>query len=299
MANRLAFDSEALEQFKRKGYVKLKQIFTPEEIDLLRHWTQAPIWTSDDPQYGLAGFSNTTYRAGSRETIFERLAEDDGLRSTLRQLAGERLIYTNGNRFTLTPEHNGSPWHFGRMTFCFIEPLTLGYSLWVPLDPIDPADQHGGMAYVPEEVLSARGGFQLWAGYIQRVVSSPQREKLEAARRQQFGTEYGFPMLGPYDREFLDLVAESDSFDVGDAFFFSKFVWHRTEPLRPGAMPQRTACVLRYISEDARFAPDLMYAATQGMDDQERQANGVFGSYLTDLKKGDPIRTSQYCLPPR
>lgn len=305
MARQLAFDADTLARFKRQGFIKLKQLISADEIEELRRWTEeSSIWTPDDPQAaggGLRGFSNTTFQTGTRQTIFERLAEDENLRATLRTLAAQRLIYTNGNRFTLTPDHKGSPWHFGRMSFCYIEPLTMGYSLWVPLDPINPHDQHGGMAWVPDDILSARGGFQMWSGYVKRVMSLPPAERapLEAARKEQFRAEQGFPMLGPYDRAYLDLVSETAEFEVGDAFFFNKFVWHRTEPLRPGKMAMRVACVLRYISEDATFARDLMLAATTGMSDKERQDNGIFGSYLEDIEQGALIRSSKHCPPPR
>lgn len=298
MTRPLSFSPEELAQFKRKGLVKLKQVITPSEVDALRRWCDEPIWTPDDPA-GLPGFANTAYRVGTRQTVFEQLADDDNLRSALRDLTGEKLIYTNGNRFTLTPGASGSPWHFGRITFSYIEPLDPGYSIWIPLDPINVNDQHGGMAWVPEDSWTARGRFQMWAGQLRRGEAAPNREELHAAMREQFGKSRGFSMLGPYDRAFLEIVGETADFAVGDALVFSKFVWHRTEPLRAGKMAQRIALVLRYVSENATLARDLLEAATAGMSDQLRQEEGIFGSYLSDIRHGDLLRTSAHCPQPR
>ncbi|MCA9681501.1 MAG: hypothetical protein KC431_17290 [Myxococcales bacterium] len=288
----LTLEPDACDRFRRQGLIRLRGLLSPADIDALREGCDAPIWTPEDPR-SLPGFANIAFRP--QQTALERVAEHEELRSVLRALAAERLIFTTGNRFVLTPDRGGSPWHFGRMTFCSIQPLELGYSLWIPLDPIDTSAQHGGMVWVPADVWDARGRFQMWSGHLRRAANAPNRAVLEAALRQQFGGSSGFPMLGPYDQAFLELHAETADFAVGDALFFNKFVWHRTEPLRPGPMAQRTAVVLRYVSEHATLARDLVEAMTTGMDDESRRAQGVFGSFLHDIDDGAPLRDSAFC----
>lgn len=295
MSARPSLDAEAIDRFRQHGMLKLKRIMSPSEIEALRRGCDDPIWTPDDPQ-GLPGFANIANTP--RRTVFERVAQDESLRRVLRELVGERLIFTTGNRFMLTPGAGGSPWHFGRMTFCAIQPLELGYSLWIPLDPIDTRRQHGGMYWVPTSVWDARGRYQMWAGHMRRGLASPHRDRLEAGLRAQFGGKSGFPMLGPYDEAFAEMQGETDDFEVGDALLFNKFVWHRTEPLRPGPMAQRTAVVLRFVSERATLARDLIAAATAGMDEETRRAQGIFGSFLDDIEDGAPLHTSAFCLPP-
>ncbi|WAS91516.1 hypothetical protein [Nannocystis punicea] len=286
---------EEVARFRRRGLIKIDQLMSPSEIEALRNGCMDSIWTPDDPK-GLPGFANIAFTP--RQTVFDRIAGDESLRSLLRALVGERLIFTTGNRFSLEPGATGSPWHFGRLTFCSIQPLELGYSLWIPLDPIDTRRQHGGMVWVPTDAWDARGRFQLWAGHIRRGSDSAVREQLEVALRAQFGGKSGFPMLGPYDREFLELHAETADFAVGDAFLFNKFVWHRTEPLRVGEMQQRVAVVLRFVSEDATLARDLMLAATSTMDEPTRRAQGIFGSFLHDIDDGALLRSSSFCPAP-
>jgi hypothetical protein len=299
MARHLTFGSEQLAAFKRQGYIKLQGMFDPAEIQELRRWCSEPIWTQEGPG-GLPGFANTRY-APDQRTVFEQLAEDEELRATLRQLSEERLIYTTGNRFTVTESSGGSPWHFDRQSFCHIQPLDPGYSLWVPLDPIRVHAQHGGLVWVSDDNWSGRERLQQWAGHLRRVgtVSAREQAALLAALREQYGEQRSFPMLGAYDHAFLELFGQSDDFEVGDALLFTKFLWHRTAPLQPGPLRQRLACVLRYVSEQATLARDLMDAALAGMDDKTRREAGHFGSFLTDIPNGALLRASAHCPQPR
>lgn len=281
--------------FDRRGVLALRGLLSADDIAALRAGCDAPLWSPDDPA-GLPGFA--CLADAPHGTVFAAIADEPRLRTRLRALAGQRLILTGANRFHVSTELGGSPWHFDRATFCSIQPLDPGFSLWIPLEPIEPREQHGGIVWVPGDVWDARGRYQQWAGHLRRGPGAPDPDALAAALQRQFGPQRGFPMLGEYDRAFLELHAETSGFAVGDALFFTKFLWHRTAPMRPGALVRRTAVVLRFVGESATLARDLMLAATRDLDDSTRRAHGIFGSFFHDIPDGAAVASSRFAAAP-
>src|SRR6218665_3698584 len=68
-------------------------------------------------------------------------------------------LMTEAQGFELSKSRTGFPWHHDSLSFRYIRPQDSAYSIWIPLDKVDVERGGGGMAYVPENILSAKANF--------------------------------------------------------------------------------------------------------------------------------------------
>ncbi|MBP0723481.1 hypothetical protein J7546_26815, partial [Escherichia coli] len=93
------------------------------------------------------------------------------------------------------------------------------FSLWLPLHPIRPQGQGGGMAWVPLSHCSALANFQFSRLLAERLAhGQPISEFFEHLRHT-----YATPGLLT---DSFEAQRIEDSFDPGDALLFSKYLWH-------------------------------------------------------------------------
>ncbi len=55
----------------------------------------------------------------------------------MKQLTDGEVVFMQGIGFELKPNQKGFPWHNDIYSFCYIMPEDLGYTLWIPLYPIN------------------------------------------------------------------------------------------------------------------------------------------------------------------
>lgn len=241
---------EEVASFRRKGYLKLKGLFTEELIEHMRVISTDQVKPPSD-NYG-SGFSKLKYDIGNDDPTILSLMRDQQFAGELTGLAGRPLFYTQGLGFELERNTStGFPWHVGTQSFGFQRREDIGYTIWTPLCTIDPSRQRGGMAYVPRDVLSGEFVYQhinLLPGHLRRRIDAGQ--SLSFADFSQLKNSL---LNSPEMTSLLDDYAEEDRFEPGDAFLFDKFVLHRSVPLGEGPTPSRLAYALRFSSVDALY----------------------------------------------
>ena len=161
------------------------------------------------------------------------------------------MAFIQGIGFELEPLHKGFPWHHDILSFCYIMPEDLGYTLWIPLDPIKTKEQHGGLAYVSRKVHSAREYFNL-------VYQLVQQEKFSDFLQTEDFKSFDLYYASKAESFILDNNKVEDDFEVGDALLLDKFVWHKSCLLKEGALSSRLAYVMRFVDKQARYSKTLI-----------------------------------------
>lgn len=295
LVNPIPLTADDIAGFREKGYIALRGLLTPDCTDALRAEALKSVVAARDigATYGDT-FRRLTYALGETDT-FKAVYTARAFRKVLGTLTGTRLIMTEAQGFELNSERNGFPWHYGSLSFRFIRPQDMGYSIWIPLDPIDPTGQGGGMAYIPETLFSARGNFQMSSLLSVRLIAGEPIADISAGLAQVYN-ENSILMTGLFEQH-----REEDHFAVGDAFVFNKYVWHRSSPLRPGPMATRLAVNMRFIDWRARldrvmFEGEAATGGGVGMGaDWGVQKQTTYGSQFVDIDHGDEIRDSRHC----
>lgn len=296
LVNPLRLDQDDLRHFKERGFIKLRSLLTPAAILQLRELANsqlrpAPSGTSAHGD----GFSRLTHRV-TQVGILERLYQQPAFAQVLTRLTGCRLIMSEAQSFELGVGRSGFAWHYDSLNFRYIRPQDPAFSLWMPLQPIRPQLQGGGMAWVPLSLFSAQENFQfsrLLAGKLARGESVAE---FSAHLRQTYCTP------GVLTDAFEEQRIE-EAFDPGDALLFSKYLWHRSSPLLAGDLERRQAVTLRLLDWRACLDPLMQEGETRsagglGMGLDGGPLNPVsYGSRFVDIKPGAPIRSSAHCGP--
>jgi len=209
-------------------------------------------------------------------------------------MIGNPLIMTDAQAFELKKEKAGFAWHYDSLSFRYIRPSDPGYSLWIPLDRIRPQEHGGGMAYVPENIFSARMNFQLASLLSGKMMRREPIDEISAPLSRIFETPSTLTSL-------LEEQKQEDAFELGDALLFRKSVWHRSTPLTPAAPESRLAIVIRFLDWRARLDQVMFEGETEtgggvGMGaDWGRPTQTTYGGQFTDIGHGDEIRASKFC----
>lgn len=230
-----------LDYFRQNGFLRIRNLFTDHTVDGIRHIADEQMALQRGGETG--PMSGVAYRL-HRTPHMQRILHDPTFQTVLTDLTGSDLAPTEAQAFELSSGNKGIPWHYGYISFGYIRARDLGYTLWIPLSPIDAERDGGGMAYVPECLVSARHAFDMGSLLAPDLDGGVDQEQLINAMGQvQDAME---PLFERYKVE--------DSFEVGDAFLFSKYVWHRSAPLRnpDPDRPPRLGIAMRFVEADAR-----------------------------------------------
>jgi hypothetical protein len=246
----LSISEADIHKFRAHGFLKLEKIFSEKLIEHMRDLSGSQVTPPTD-NYG-AGFSRLKYDIGNDDSTILALMGYPGFASLVTSLTGMPLFFTQGLGFELEKNSStGFPWHVGTQSFGFQRREDQGFTIWVPLSPINPEGQRGGMAYVSKQVLSGEFIYQhinMLPGFM--------KSEMKAGKKLTFGD---FSQLknhllsSPEMARLLDHYAVEDSFEPGDALIFDKYVLHRSIPLEEGPMQSRLAYALRFSALDARY----------------------------------------------
>lgn len=289
----VVLDAASSSQLHNDGYLKISGLFTPAAVegfrallaDQLRE-RKADAFQQEVMRHGgasqFAGYSNNVDLRGDLMGCVRESAELRGLCAGIEE---GRWLLTQGLGFEIQPGQRGLAWHWGFRSFSFIRPEDQGYTLWIPLDDVDPAGQNGGLPVVSERVYSGREETKLLARYC----LGHEDEPLVMQAASHFAS---FCALrnGILDREKVELA-----FSPGDALLFNRYVFHRSAPFLEGPLLRRRAFVTRLIPASARYNPALFASSTAlftrfGMHTHEDPV----GLRLTDLREGDALGSSQF-----
>jgi len=285
LVNKITISPEEQNSFAENGFIKLKKLFTEETIDKLRNLTTQSHQLKRVPESYSGDFSRLGYDL--ENAVTQKIYSHENFKNTLKQLIANELIFTQGVGFELKPNKRGFYFHLDVASFSFIQAEDLAYSIWIPLVPINTKDQHGGMAYVPQNVYPASGYFNL-------IYELVQHENIAEFCKTEDFKFFNFPHASKVEELILEKNKVEDDFEVGDALLLNKFVWHRSAPLREGKLPSRMAYTMRFVDSQARygkkFLDDFNYMVKAMGDDPLTS----FGYKLTDLKEGDLISHSKF-----
>ena len=156
LVRNLDLTASDVDGFRQKGFIKLENFLTSDAIAKLTAIANQEVQGSDRSE-----FAKIAYDIGTKDNFLQDIYNSQEFRAIVRQLIGQPLIFTQGLGFGLAQGDTGFCWHTGVVSFSYINPADLGYTIWIPLTEINPQFQHGGMAYVPRNVLNGEYRFKL------------------------------------------------------------------------------------------------------------------------------------------
>ena len=268
--NEFLITREQKEKFQRDGFVKLKGFFNADVVNTLldrveveMRGQQTPKSTNSPftqrtkkaPNAALShlSFSRAKYDFESEKADVYELLERPYFRRVLTDLAERDLFLTFELCFEIEKNVNpGFPWHVGVNSFGYQVAEEFGCTLWAPLHPVDTKGQQGGMAYVPENVISG--------DFIYRQIEPAIVSTLEAKERAGVRTSItdyvamrADILNSPTMSEILENHQVEDDFEPGDVLLFNKMVVHRSIMLGEGTLPRRAAYVMRFIDAGSHY----------------------------------------------
>lgn len=236
--------------FKKHGFVKLRNIFSPELIEHMQKLGTSQVSAPSD-NYG-AGFSRLKYDMCNDDPTILELMSDPAFARIMAQLIDHQVFFTQGLGFELEKNKStGAPWHVGSQSFGYQRREDMGYTVWTPLCRIDPKDQRGGMKYMSKELLSGEFVYQQI-----NLVPEYLKDQIEAGKEltyADFSAMKNGLINSPEMMSLLDHFAVEDSFEPGDVLLFDKYVLHSSVPLLDGPIPSRLAYVLRFSAVEAQY----------------------------------------------
>ena len=252
--NSFELTQEQKQQFQRDGFVKLKGFLNPDVVSALLERIELemnsgiPSYFKVDPQFYRAKYDFET----AKDNVYQ-LLERSYFAKTLTELAGRDLFLTFELCFELEKNiSRGFPWHVGIQSFGYQVAEEFGCTVWAPLHPVDVEGQRGGMAYVPQHVIS--GDF-IYRQFEPAIVSALERKEKAGNRTsvKQYFEMRNAVLNSPAISEILELHQVEDNFQPGDALLFNKYVVHRSVMLGEGVLPRRAAYVMRFIDAGSHY----------------------------------------------
>ncbi len=228
------------DDFASNGFVRLRQIFSPEAVSRIRDCAEQKI---EEQSSGYdADAMRIAYRLHQMPPMVSILS-DPALARLLTGLTGCRLVPTESQAFELTKDRGSVPWHFGYISYGYVRARDMGFTLWIPLGDIDAEKTGGGMAYVPEHIISARHGYDIGSMLAPEILAGEDPTDLLQA------FDDGHRAMVP----FFEKHKVEDNFQVGDALLFNKYVWHRSSPWLVDNGARRLGIAMRFVADTARI----------------------------------------------
>ena len=271
--NKFLVTGKHKEQFQRDGFVKLDGFYSPEVVSTLLDRVEGEMAGGGSGQLQTnAIFNRSTYDFEAEKTDVYELLERPYFRRSVTELVGHDLFLTFEMCFELEKNvSKGFPWHVGMQSFGYQFAEEPAYTLWAPLHPVDPGGQRGGMAYVPENVISGFFAYRL-EPVIVSTMETKERAGVRTTVLDYFKLRNGI-LNSPTMLEVLEAHQVEDDFQPGDALLFNKNVVHRSIMLGEGPLPKRAAYVMRFV--DAQSHYDLQRARTLQFA-EEQYGHGAF-----------------------
>ena len=250
LINQITLSQEEKQFFSDNGFIKLKKLLTREAIDGLRKLISNSNAMKAPPKFYSGEISKMGYDV--EEAITRDIYSSANFKDVLKQLTNNRgAAFIQGIGFELDANQKGFNWHHDVLSLCYVMPQDLAYTMWIPLDPINTKEQHGGLSYVSRKVHSARQYFDL-------VYQLVQQENISEFSKTEEFKNWDFQYASPVETFLLNNNKVEDDFEVGDALVLDKFVWHKSCTLKEGALPSRKAYVMRFLDGQARYSKVLI-----------------------------------------
>ena len=218
-------------------------------------------------------FSRAEYDFASEKADIYALLQRPYSRRALTDLAERDLFLAFELCFEIEKNvSQGFPWHVGAQSFGYQVAEEFGCTLWVPLHPIDTKGQRGGMAYVPQNVISGDFVYDQIEPAVVSTLEAKERAGVRTSVNEYFAMRTGV-LNSPTMVEILEDHQVEEDFEPGDALLFNKMVVHRSIMLSEGTLPRRAAYVMRFVDAGSHY--DLQRAWSLEFP-VEKYGNGPF-----------------------
>ncbi|MGD1713005.1 type I polyketide synthase [Hydrocoleum sp. CS-953] len=244
------------QEYEEKGYCQVKKLFDISEIkriqETLDNAKQASNISAEKVSMKLGGVDDidTTdhaYDLVKYDFVSSFIQEKLAL---LNYITGKNLMIMHNALFSVEPNRKGLSWHVGVGSFSFTKTEDYGASIWIPLDIITK-EYRGGMQYVPLEKFPGQFYYTVFDLHLQNNIKWDESQGDLNDYVANANTIYNNIQEDVIDYTIKDSY-EEDPYDLGDAFFFNKYVLHRSVPLKPGLHKLRRAFVIRLVDYDTR-----------------------------------------------
>ena len=244
--------SEAqIKKFQTDGYVKLPKFLSADTVDMLLRRTDAEMSKSLDSF--TSQFNRLKYDFESDKADIYELIQAETFQQVMSALTNRNLFMTFELCFELkSGVSKGFPWHVGVQSFGYQRAEEFGCTIWAPLHPIRTDGQRGGMAYVPDRLMSGRFVYDQIESAIISTLEEQHRRGEETSLNKYLMMRAGI-LNSPAMRQILETHCEEDEFDPGDVLVFNKYVIHRSVKLEEGELDRRAAFVMRFVEQGSRY----------------------------------------------
>ena len=244
-------------QFQRDGCVKLDGFLNDPVLRMLRDRVEVEMHRETVNSTTPALYRVNYDVEGDKDSVFELLARRH-FRQTLTDLTDNDLFFTSEHIFEVEQNADiGSTWHVGVDSFGFQYSSEFGCTLWAPLQSVNARGQRGGMAYVPQHVISGEWVFEQIEPAVVSTIRAKEKAGIATSTVDYVSMRHGI-LNSPAMLEILENHRVEDDFEPGDALLFNKMVVHRGVALEEGPLARRAAHVMRFV--EARSHYDLQRA---------------------------------------
>lgn len=278
LVNSVSIDEDCREEFNRKGFVKIKNLFTSDAIQALREFTDSRIKKETSGHW--RNLSRVGY--GIQGSLTTRILESIAFRQTMAALLPSRVVFNQGLGFEIGAG-KGQGWHYGIRSFGFTRPIDDCFTIWIPLDKVS-AEEGGGLACVPTNLYSCKERLKMFLLHEQLNI------KIKGPGPGD--DDINVPHTTLVERAAFEGVKEEYDYELGDALLFSRYVWHRSSPFKTqeGRDRKRMAYVMRFLNYDARFDPDFWAAVQKNTGESHLIGASPEGLDLENCHGGELLR---------
>jgi len=237
--------------FVKYGFTKINNIFSKEFVSYIKEKIDKSINAPIDKYQ--SGFNRIAFDLFVDDEIILGLMEDNKFRKIMTAITSENLFFTQALAFELKKNvSSGFPWHIGTQSFGYQQASDFGCTIWMPLDEINTKIQRGGMAYVPENIISGKFMYDYAdpsiAQHIKERHDNEDNPKVEDYLKLRDGILNDGSM-----KTLLDHFSVEDDFSIGDILVFNKNVIHSSVKLGDGNLEKRGAFVMRFIDYNSTY----------------------------------------------
>lgn len=271
--NNFSLSLEQKGKFERDGFVKLDGFLNAAAVKALLDRIDGEMDRGTPRNFSVNTlFNRAKYDFEIEKAPVYELLERPYFREALTSLTGLDLFLTFEMCFELEKNvSKGFPWHVGVQSFGYQIAEEFGCTLWTPLHPIDAKGQRGGMAYVPESVVSGDFAYRLEPAVVS-TLKAKEKAGIRTTVTEYFEMRTAFYNSPPLTEVFENHQVEND-FEPGDALLFNKNVFHRSIMLGEGPLPRRAAHVMRLVDLESHY--DLQRANMLQFA-EEQYGKGIF-----------------------
>ena len=265
--NEFRISAEQKMKFQRDGFVKLEGFLNAAVVETLLDRVEVEMRRDTvDTLKVDSHFNRAKYDFESDKTDVFELLEQPYFQEALTGLTERDLFLTFELCFEIEKNvSKGFPWHVGVQSFGFQFAEEFGCTLWAPLHPVDVDGQRGGMAYVPQHVVSGELVYQVELPIVS-TLKAKEQAGIRTSVEEYFAMRNGI-LNSPAMLEILENHQIEDNFEPGDALLFNKMVLHKSIMLGEGDLPRRAAYVMRFVDAGSHYdlerAQNLEYPVKQ------------------------------------